>query len=61
MSISIVGVLIFVLVVALVWWIIGLIPLPPMGRRVVLIIFGIVLILFLLQFAGYGPGIRITA
>lgn len=61
MSISIVGVIIFLCVVALIWWIIGLIPLPPMGRRIALIVFGILLILFLLQFAGIGPGVRITA
>ena len=41
--------LIFCLVAAVVWWIIGLLPLPPVARQIALVIFAILVLIWLLQ------------
>lgn len=43
-----ISLLIFCLIASVVWWILGLLPLPPMARNIVVAIFAILVLIWLL-------------
>lgn len=47
--------LVFLLICAIVWYVIGQLSLPPPVRMVAIVIMAIVAIVFLLQFVGGAP------
>ena len=49
--------LIFCLVAALVWYLIGMLPLPQPVRMIVIVVFCLIGLLWLLQFVGGLPGL----
>ena len=51
-----IGLLIACLVIGLVWYCIGLIPMPAPARTIVTVIFAIICILVLLSYVGPGLG-----
>ncbi len=52
--------LVLCLIGYIVYYIIGLLPLPQPIKNVVLIIFGVIVILYLLQFLGVGTGMSLS-
>jgi hypothetical protein len=50
---DIVGLLVFLLVIGLVWWVVNrFIPLPPMAKNVFTVVIVIIVAIYLLQWAG---------
>jgi hypothetical protein len=45
-----ISLLVAVLILAIVWWVLGQLPLPPPVRMAVVVIFALIAILWLLQF-----------
>ena len=43
--------LVLVLVLGIIWWILGQIPIPPVMRPVVSVVFGVIALLMVLYFA----------
>ncbi len=60
MSISIVGVIVLLCVIALVWYILRILPLPPMVRTIAIVVLCLILIVWLLQLGGFNTGIRLN-
>lgn len=56
---SIVSILIAIVIIALVWWVLDMIPLPPRIKQIITVLLVIILILWLLQFVGVDTGIRL--
>lgn len=50
--------LVLCLIAGIIWWALGLIPLPPMARNIVGVVFAIILLLWLLQALPLGVGIH---
>jgi hypothetical protein len=60
---SLIGLLIFIIVIALVWWLITayLLPhVPQPFRTIIIVILVLIAIFWLLSLIGIGPGIRIS-
>jgi ABC-type uncharacterized transport system permease subunit len=55
----IVSLLVICLIIAIAYWAINQLTLPPPVRMVVIVIIALVAILFLLQFVGGVPGLRL--
>ncbi len=55
----IVSLLVVCLILAIAWWAINQLTLPPPVRMVVVVIIAIVAIVFLLQFVGGVPNLRL--
>ena len=49
--------LVFCLIAAIVWWVIGQLSLPPPIRMVVIVVFALIAIAILLQFVGGGAAL----
>lgn len=57
---TLVGLLVFVLIAALIWYAIGLLPIDQRLKNIIIIIAIIIFIVILLQYAGLVSGIRIA-
>lgn len=57
---SLIGLLIFVLIVGVIIWAIGLIPLPTPFRQIAYVIVAIIVLIYLLDALGFvGPSLRL--
>lgn len=52
-----ISLLIFCLIAGLVYWVIGLLPLPPVIRQIALVVFAIVALIWLLESLPLGAGL----
>jgi heme A synthase len=51
-----ISLLVFVIVAGLIWWLLSMLPIPDPFKKVVLVIFIVICIIYLLGFVGYMPG-----
>lgn len=60
MSISLAGLIVAILIFALIWYLIQMLPVNPKVKQVCIIVLIVVAILYLLHLAGLAPNVRIT-
>ncbi len=51
-----ISLLIFLLIASVIWWIIGMLPLPPVVRQIALVVFALIFLLWLLENLGVMGG-----
>jgi hypothetical protein len=60
---SLIGLLVFVIIIALVWWLLSVYILPHVPqpfRTIIIVILVLIAIFWLLSLIGIGPGIRVN-